>query len=180
VVNDAQKKSIRELIKVLCFTFLGIFMLAGSLLTYAHFASAAPKESRLIANFHAHRRAFEQLRDMMQADREVWSVAERGVEVGNALHIAVPPEGNFPLARYNTYLALLKETGGEMVSRHGDGIGVLMWGAGFGGDTIHLEICWQQTEPPNQIASVDAFHKTDRPGPVFQRIEGNWYLWSDW
>ncbi len=93
----------------------------------------------------------------------------------------IPPKGNFPLPRYKEYLATLKGAGGEMIFRHDDRIGVLMWGSGFGGDTIHLEVCWRESEPANLVASLDEFHKTQQSGEsAFQHIEGNWYLWADW
>jgi hypothetical protein len=57
--QDAQKKSTRQMIRVLGFSFLGFFLLLSCLLTYLHFSSRPPRDSEVIANFHAHRRAFE-------------------------------------------------------------------------------------------------------------------------
>ncbi len=64
--QDGQKKSMRQMIKVLGFSFLGFFLLLSCLLTYLHFSSWPPRESELIANFHAYRAAFEHLHDMVQ------------------------------------------------------------------------------------------------------------------
>jgi len=144
-----------------------------------------PKEVKLIQDFNEHRAAFEQLRDMLLADEQILRVANWGVETRKG--IRVPPEGNFPLNRYNQYLALLKQVGGLVAYRdegeHPDP-GVLVWGYGFGGDTKHLGISWEDQEPTNQVASLDDHFRKRMHGEewrvVYRHIDGNWYLWTDW
>src|SRR5579862_7440767 len=58
---------------------------------------------------------------------------------------------------------------------------VWVWVSGWAGDTRHVDVCWVDQEPTNQVASLDDFYKTPKPrSPVFKRIEGNWYFWADW
>jgi hypothetical protein len=145
-----------------------------------------PKENTFIANFYAHRSAYEHLRDMLQADRQVFRVTSSGVETANSAGLSnTPPKGGFPVERYNEYLALLKETGAKGVFRwggeHSQDVGIAVWGSGWGGDTRHLAIAWMEHEPTNQVASLDAFYQSPKPrNPTFRRIDGNWYFWADW
>lgn len=157
----------------------------GGFFLYSRYTIMPPKEVKLIQDFNEHRAAFEQLRDMLLADGQVLRVANWGVETRKG--IGVPPEGNFPLNRYNQYLALLKQVGGLVAYRdegeHPDP-GVLVWGYGFAGDTKHLGISWEDQEPTNQVASLDDHYKKRMHGEewrvVYRHIDGNWYLWTDW
>jgi hypothetical protein len=147
--------------------------------------SKPPKESNLIENFYAHRAAYERLRDMLLADDQLLRVAGWGVETTKPVGIYKPPEGGFPVNRYNEYLALLRETAGKVAFRergeHPGVVGVDVWVSGWAGDTRHVSICWVDHEPTNQVASLNDFYKTPKPRrPVFKRIDGNWYLWADW
>ena len=144
-----------------------------------------PKEIKLIRNFHAHRASFERLRDMLQADQQLRRVADWGVDTADK-GIFKPPAGNFPVDRYNSYLALLKETGGIAVARsqgiHADPT-ILLWATGFGGDSAHIGLCWMDREPVRQVASLDSYYRDHRSpegsGAVYRRINGSWYLWTD-
>lgn len=180
--KDVQKKSMRQLLKMLCYALLGLVLLAGCLIGFFTWMTRPPRDSEVIANFRAHRRAFEHLSDMIQADRQVVRVDDRGAYTTNSHDLGPSmPDSRFPAARHKEYLAALKETGGEVLMHYDDGICVLLWGSGFGGDTVHLEICQRDTEPANQVASIEEFHKTQKAGETaYRRIEGNWYLWADW
>lgn len=143
--------------------------------------SKPPLESKLIENFYAHRAAYERLRDMLLADNQLLQVVGWGVETTKRVGIYEPPEGGFPVNRYNEYLALLRETGGKGASREGGEhpglVCVWVWVSGWAGDTRHVDVCWVDQEPTNQVASLDDFYKTPKPrSPVFKRIEGNWSL----
>jgi RimJ/RimL family protein N-acetyltransferase len=143
-----------------------------------------PKEAKVIQDFYAHRASFERLRDMLQADQQLQRLADWGVETDKG--ISKPPAGDFPMERYNSYLALLRETGGIGVAR-GKGVhadpDVLLWATGFAGDAVHVGVCWMDREPGRQVASLDRYyrdHKSpDGSGAIYQRIDGNWYLWTD-
>jgi len=181
-VSDTQKKSTRQLLRALCYTCLGLVLPAVCLIGFLTYITRPPRDSEAIATFHAHRRAFERLRDMLHNDPEVIRVNYQGVSTAGPDN-AEPDssEGRFPRARYKEYLSALKKAGGEAVMQDDDRIGVLIRGSGFAGDTVHLEICRRETEPINQVPSIEAFHKAHRPGETAdRRIEGNWYHWADW
>jgi hypothetical protein len=97
--------------------------------------SKPPIESTLIESFRAHRAAYEHLRDMLEADQQLLRVASWGVETTNS-GISHPPEGGFPIGRYNEYLALLRETGAIGADRgrgaHPESVSVLVWASGWG------------------------------------------------
>lgn len=144
-----------------------------------------PKDSELIQNFYAHRADYEQLRDMLQADKQVLWVARYGVETTNSHGARVPSEANFPVKRYDEYLALLKQVGGSAAFRGGHSqadpsVGV--WGWGWAGKTRHIVICWLDQEPTNQVSSLDGYLSQRRSRErqvVYRHIEGNWYFWTD-
>jgi hypothetical protein len=168
---------------LLCIAF--VIAIFGSLLLYIRFASFPPKEANLINNFNQHRATFEQLKDMLIADNDLRRVANWGVETTQG--ISKPPNGNFPLDRYNQYLALLKQVGGAIAYRKegahpNPSIGV--WGSGFAGDTKHVGIRWMDQNPTNQIANLDDHIEQRMHGEewrvVYIHIDGNWYLWTDW
>jgi hypothetical protein len=97
-----------------------------------------------------------------------------------------PPAGNFPLARYNDYLALLRESGGMGVGRS-EGANanptILLWASGFGGDIAHVGISWMDEVPNRQVDSLDQYYRDHKAaagsGWVCQHLDRNWYLWTD-
>jgi hypothetical protein len=148
-------------------------------------SSKPPREKKLIENFYVHRAAFERLRDMLLADEDGLAVASWGVETKNSAPHRVEPGGDFPINRYNEYLALLKQTGGNRAFRFKQKdlelIGISVWATGWGADTRHIDIYWTDRQPTNQVASLDDYYQTLKPRhPVFRHIDGNWYLWADW
>lgn len=168
----------RGLIRALSLTALGIVV------CWFLFGGGPPREAKLIRNFHAHRASFESLRDMLQADQQLHRLADWGVDTDKG--ISKPPAGEFPIDRYNRYLALLKEVGGLGVSR-GEGAHanptVLLWAAGFGGDSVHVGICWLDQEPARQVTSLDQYYRDHKSpngsGSIYRRIDGSCYLWTD-
>jgi hypothetical protein len=152
---------------------------------YIRSRSTPPRERKLIENFYAHRTAYDRLRDMLEADQHLLRVAKWGVETTESVGVHVPPEGKFPISRYNEYLALLRETGGNLAFRgrgeHPESVGVGVWAAGWGGDSRHIDVVWMDHEPPNRVANLDDYYQDSaRPRRVFRHIDGNWYFWADW
>jgi hypothetical protein len=164
---------------------LGFVAMAGVVLIVLP-TSKPPREEKVIENFNTHRPAYERLRTMLLADDQLLRVAEWGVETDSPVGIHHPPEGGFSVDRYHEYLSLFKEVGAMGASRgrrgeHPEDACVLVWAAGWAGDTRHVDTCWLEHEPPNQLASLDAFYQTPKPRhPEFRHIDGNWYLWADW
>ncbi len=158
-------------------------VLAGALL-WLVYGSGPPKEGKLIKRFNAHRVSFEALRGMLETDAQIRRLADWGVQTDKG--IFMPPAGDFSVERYNKYLALLKEVGGIGAARE-EGTNanpvVLLWATGFGGDTAHVGICWMDTEPARQVASMDQYYRDHKSpagsGWVYQHIDQKWYLWTD-
>ena len=156
------------------------------LFVYVFPNSKPPKERELIENFYAHRSAYERLRDMLLADKEVLRVASWGVETtksgGGKI---VPPEGGFPVSRYDEYLGLLRETHGFGAFRGRgdapDSVSIGVWATGWGGNTRHIHVVWRESRPSNLVTSLDDYYRTAKPrDPAFRYIDSNWYLWADW
>jgi hypothetical protein len=153
---------------------------------YQFSRSKPPEEKKLIDNFYAHRAEFDRLRDMLLEDKDVLRVASWGVETTKSMGgRSIPPEGGFPVNRYNEYLALLRETGGIGAFRgrgdHPESVSISVWATGWGSSTRHIHIYWSDHAPPNEVHSLDDYYLTEKPRhPVFRHIDGNWYLWADW
>ena len=139
-----------------------------------------PKEAALLKNFYANRAVFEELRDMLLADKDLRRVAGWGVDIKKPFFLGYPSKDVFPTDRYNRYLSLLKQVH-ALAASHGDGDAeVLVWGWGFAGSTRHIGVIWMTQPPTNQISTIDGYHSKEytRP-PVYRHIDQNWYLWTD-
>ena len=144
-----------------------------------------PKESELIQNFQKNRAAFEQLRDMLQADGNLRRVANWGVEISQPFYLGDASGSSFPVERYRCYLKLLKQAGGQLASRsegeHCDP-NILVWGWGWAGNTKHIGISWIEEIPTNQVPTLDGYRgRGQYPGRqvVFKHIDEKWFLWTD-
>lgn len=176
----------RDLLKLLGAGILTAVLL-GALVTFLGVTlffphRSPPREEQVLRNFETHRAAFERLRDMLIEDKTLVRVADWGVETTKTM--GKPPAGDFPVNRYNEYLALLKEVRAVGAFRDRgeapESVGALVYASGFAGDTRHMDVCWLAHEPPNQVSSLNDFYKTPKPrNPVYRHIEGNWYLWAD-
>jgi len=137
----------------------------------------------MIQNFNEHRAAFEQLRDMLKADEHLRRVANWGVETTKPLFLGYPSAGNFPIDRFNQYLALLKQVNGKMAFRdeenHPDP-SIMVWSWGWAGDTQHISICWMDQAPTNQINTLDGYRSQgpDRQA-AYKHIDEKWCLYTD-
>ena len=121
----------------------------------------------------------------MLTDGQVRAVYTRfGVETTSSGLPHPPSEVHFPSTRYDEYKSLLEQARTTEVFRRGDGtseICISLWASGFGGDTRHVDLCWLDHAPTNQVLRLDDFYKTPkRRHPVFRRVDENWYLWADW
>lgn len=145
-----------------------------------------PREEKIIAEFRAHRNAYETLQKMLLADDQVAAVyVEGGVETTTSGLPHRPEEVNFPEARYKDYVALLKQVGSNAAFRTAGQNPELacfgVWGAGWAGNTRHMWVYWAGRTPANQVADLnDYYQNPKRARNVFRHIEGDWYLRADW
>lgn len=163
---------------------LGLALIGAGLL-WLYFCSRPPRASKLIDDFYSRRATYERLRDLLLADEQVRAIYARwGVETVESGLPHAPGEMNFPVGRFNEYRMLLERAHSEEVFRvegSNRGVCIAAWAAGFGGDTRHVDTCWMEQIPLNQVARLDDFYKTPKPRhPVFRHIDSNWYLWADW
>jgi len=160
-------------------------VLAWGFFAFVFPSTKPPKEKQVIENFYAHRATFERLREMLIEDKKLVRVAGWGVETSTSMGTREHPTGDFPINRYHQYLALLKEVGG--IGAHRDrndrpaDVSIRVYASGWAGDTRHVDVCWEDQVPTNQVSSLDEFYKSPKPRkPAFRHIDGNWYLWADW
>ena len=170
----------KQLIKILAILgFLGFVLFVVVIMIMP--SPRLPKEADVIGNFNEHRAVFEELRDMLIADKNLSRLAEWGVEIRKPFFMGYPFEQNFPNARFKKYLALLKECGGGVATRGEDphpDPGIVVWAWGWAGDTRHVGICWLDEAPTNQVKSLTNYRGNvngDRSA-VFRHIDQNWYL----
>jgi hypothetical protein len=166
---------------------LALFVVAlCAVWAFISFTMKPPAEKKLIENFQSHRAVYERLRDMILADQQVEAVyAGFGVKTPSSGLPRKPSEVNFPVQRYDEYVALLKQVGSygafKPKGNQPDQVCFGAWGAGWAGDTRHVWDCWAGREPANQVANLDDYYRNPtRPRNVFRRIDGNWYLRADW
>jgi hypothetical protein len=144
-----------------------------------------PKEKDLLQNFYRNRAAFEQLRDMLQADNNLRGVADWGVDTRKPFFIGHPSAAIMPTERYRRYVALLQQVGGLVAFRsEGEPAdpGVCVWGWGWGSHTRHINISWMDEAPTNQVTSLDDCRAPHRYGDrqyFYRHIDEHWYLDTD-
>ena len=171
----------KKTIKLLAIAFAFVVMAFGGCVYL--FAPRPPKEAKLIQNFNEHRAAFEQLRDMLQADTNLWTVSDRGIEIRQPPFRGSPTEANFPTDRFNKYQVLLKEVGG-LGAGSGDGkhhyACISIWQYGLLVNLRHIDILWLEKPPTNQVSSLEGYLAySTNADVVFKHIDQNWYFSSD-
>lgn len=164
---------------------LTLVVACASLGAYVFSPNNPPDEDKLLKPFYLNRPAYERLRDMIAEDGQVEAVYTRfGVETTSSGLPHPPSEVNFPASRYNEYKSLLEQVRSPEVFRRGEKSSatcIALWASGFGGDTRHVDLCWLDDAPPNQITRLSDFYRTPKPRhPVFRHVNENWYLWADW
>lgn len=150
-------------------------------------SNSRPNDEGLIKNFDDRKLAYERLRDLFLADGKVLLVADWGVKMRGSVLSVKPPAAELSLARYEQYLALLKEIGGKVVSRSEAGLPeacIYVWADGFAGETRHEAVCWLNQPPPGQVARLDEIEERSASvrgtrTTVYRHVEGNWYLQRD-
>ena len=178
-------KSLQDSIALLVAGITGAGAVLFALGLWIHFSMQPPKESTTVAHFYGHRAQYDQLRAMLLSDNRLAGVDSWGVQLATGPPVGrMPPVGGISLDRFHRYLALLDEIGGNAAYRtegeHPE-VGVSVWAAGWAGSSRHVDICWREDEPTNQVASLDEFYRTPEPRkPVYRHIDGNWWMRADW
>jgi len=171
-----------------CSPFGGIVLLA--LLGTPFFLISArvepPSESSILKNFYTHRASFERLHEMLEVDDGLEGVAPWGVEYKHEK--SKPPDGPFPVQRFNDYVALLKDIGARAAWRDDGpnpeiGISIFLSVVAFEMDNHHTNIHWVPVPPARQVSDFDLYLRngksTGTKGWVYCHIDGNWYIATD-
>ena len=165
--------------------FIGSAVLLCAIEVYIFLSMKPPRENRIIADFQLHRSAYERLRSMLLEDYQVSEISIAGIETPSSLLKRQPSEVNLPVSRYNEYVTLLNKIGRgsvfRMKEKESNLVCVVVWGAGWAGDTRHMWICWADRPPSNEVSSLDNYYEDpQRRRNAFRRIDGGWYLRADW
>ncbi len=170
-------RSVRQLVALL---LCGIAVCA--LLTYGvRLSVTPPKETKIADDFYRQRAFYERLRTMLLEDGALRAVSVWGIETTDSAGW-ITSKGTLSASRYEDYLSLLKQLNAKAASRENDSaMCVLVWRAGFAGDTRHRDVCWLNEEPRNEVASLEQFERTSKPRkPSYKHLQSNWYIWADW
>ncbi len=162
---------------------LCILVVTGGAVLTLRYLDRPPQEKHLIQDFHTHVADYEKLRDMLQQDKNLVRVATWGIETKNSAVPHVPSGKDLSVERYDDYLVLLKKTGGIWASRGANdaNVCIAVWAWGFAGNTRHVNVCWLDYPPVNQVASLDGYYQDpNRKHDAFEHVESSWYLWTDW
>jgi hypothetical protein len=156
-------------------------------LIYGYFGRTPPRQQQLAANFRAHRSTYEQLRTMVQQDKELVELSDNSVETSTTGFPVAPNKSDLPMVRYQEYLSLLKEIDGKSLFtpiRGQSSVCILLWRWGFAETGIHICACWLDQEPSPEVADLDTAateKEYNRPRRfVYWKIDDRWYLRKDW
>jgi hypothetical protein len=173
--------------KVLPVKKIGILLLSVItalviVLLVTHLTTRPPSETKIIANFKNNQATYERLRDMLAREDKLRRIADWGVETDAGTE--EPSKARYLVGGYDEYVELLKRLNAQGASRRAGDVAdpcVLVWTAGFAGDTRHRSICWLAVAPDSRIESLEVFENSPKPRkPSFKHIEGGWYIWADW
>jgi hypothetical protein len=135
--------------------FLLVFSVAALALCTLDFMTGPPNETHLLQTFHAHQAAFEQLRDMLQADGEQTYVMADGEHSANVTG-----------ERLEKYRAVMKEIPAGTAQRWDDlgrpRLVIVLWAVGFAGEGARNGVCWTASRPSRLVSSLDAFERNPR------------------
>lgn len=133
-----------------------------------------PSQAKMLANFRQHRARFEELRTMIQHDRNVTTIGPDWVtaayEDGRYLPTDVSSQ------RLALYRSRLKTLGFSRIDNYHGCVQLEQFGGGFTDTTWGIRYFWSPVPPSPLVAS--AYHQVPRRDHRhFTRIGGNWYLY---
>jgi hypothetical protein len=143
---------------------------------------ARPKDAALVAQFTAHKAAFEELRQMLAKDANLKSVQDWGVSsTSRGFGSSSLTEAGISKDRYDSYMQKLERCRVSSVIRDNDGCRFLVAASGFASKGYRICIAYRESKPETMLASLDDFKKTTHDWQeAYRQIEGNWYLWIIW
>ncbi len=160
---------------VCCAIILAIICAGGAVSVWSR---VPPKEAKLIKNFQQRRDAYERLKDMLDRDVQVRCIRSDGVSTEDRVRL--------PAEKAKPYIAVLKDTGGELVLQSGDSSNrifkVYTWIWGWAGLSRDVGISWNERPPTNQVQALFGRRPAGTvPGRdvFYKHIDQNWYAWAN-
>jgi hypothetical protein len=171
--------SVEKIGTVICGVILtAILLLTSTLLLFDHFVinHRHPSDADMIKKFYKHKAQFEELREMLLADKDV-----RGVNLKRI--VLVNENKNIPeerIMKYRTLLSKLDLNGGVGVSANRKNISFTSSLNGWA--THNSEKGYMYTDIPIESTSIFSGLDTFKPHEIHsgvRLIEKNWYLYYD-
>jgi hypothetical protein len=157
---------------------IALICVLAVLLLWAYSCGTPPRDATLVKQFREHKSDFEELRNMLQEDGGITGVARYGISTTNRHQLsACPPEQiGFPKDRYEGYLTTFGKAGVILAAHNDREFYFLIKRCGFAGNGWGIAVISRDTEPTNQVASLDDFRVTPDHF-AYRHVEGSWYLW---
>jgi hypothetical protein len=135
-----------------------------------------PSEAEMIRKFRQHRAQFEQIRLMLQRDKNIETIGPDWVDTryeGNGRWAAL----NVSADRIALYRARLKRLGFSRVDYYQGLVQLEQFGGGFADTTWGIGYMWSKNLPPALVRSAYR-SKPMRGHRTYSVLDGNWYIYQ--
>lgn len=169
------------------FSKLKVFGLRIFCLVAVHYVFfCAPSQTQMLAKFHQHKAQFEQIRLMLNQDRNVATIGYDWVTAKYGDHNGNQPEGvelrelplNISQSRIDLYRARLKAIGFSRVDSSGNGaVQLEEFGGGFTDTSWGIGYVYS-LKPLTPLVKSAYSQRPGRDQRHYSRIEGHWYRYQ--
>jgi hypothetical protein len=155
------------------------FVVSVAVLSWTWSAGDIPHKSdeELISNFKAHEAQFNQLLEMVMADKGLHRVDDDWTDPKDPQTIGIPNER---IAAYRKIFRALDIPRGFTANQDVGIVKFISSAQGLAVSGSSKAYVWLKKPPTNLVDSIDNYKST--PGasyPVYRHIQGNWYLVFD-
>lgn len=136
----------------------------------------APSESQMLAHFRTHKTEFEQLRSMLQQDKQISIIGSDWMRGRDMSIVDTPEQMGISVERLAQYRALMNKLGVAPISGFGSRENYFqfnVFGGGFTDTTWSIGYAWSSKTPENIVPS--AYNSMPRHR-CHSRIVGDWYI----
>lgn len=155
--------------------WMRVFLITGSLLALRYYFFRAPSEGEMIAKFHERRAEFEQIRLMLQQDKNVETIGPNWVRPRWENDADLPL--NISASRIALYRSRLKSLGFDRVDSYDGKVQLCQFGGGFTDTTWYIGYVWS-ANPLTPLVKSAYYSKPGRDNHCYySRLEGNWYMY---
>ena len=147
---------------------------------YYFFFFRAPTEGEMIAKFHQRKAEFEQIRLMLEQDKNVETIGPSWVEAKSSVEKDYVDSHKLPLSisesRIALYRSRLKNLGFSRVNAYKGRIQLEEFGGGFTDTSWGIGYIWS-AQPPTPLVESAYSSRPQKDYWHYSRLEGNWYLY---